>query len=203
MNQVKGTGQARIFKSSTLEFFTKTSPAITIAVYVPIISALIYWYATRFNPSLMNAVLWFAGGFVFWTLFEYIMHRFIFHFITDSPFVKRFHYLVHGVHHEYPRDHERLFMPPVPGLIILTVIFTLFYVILGKYTFIFLPGLMLGYLTYAFMHYSMHKYRPPRALRFLWTHHNLHHFKHSDKAYGVSSPFWDYIFGTMPPKDKP
>lgn len=202
MNQVKGTGQARIFKSPLLEFLTKTSPTITLVVYLPIVAWLVYWYVSNYSQSLTTTAAIFFGGYLFWTLFEYLMHRYIFHFISDSPVAKRFHYLVHGVHHEYPRDHERLFMPPVPGLLILSVIFSLQYLLLGHYTFIFLPGMLVGYLTYAFIHYSMHRFQPPKNLRFLWKHHNMHHFKYTDRAFGVSSPLWDYIFGTMPPREQ-
>lgn len=202
MEPVKGAGQARLFSSQFLEAFTKTSPTITLVTYVPILAGLFAYYLYAYAPAVTSAVSIFVGGFIFWTFFEYLMHRYIFHFVNESPMVKRFHYLIHGVHHEYPRDHERLFMPPVPGLIILSLIFTAQYLIAGKYVFAFLPGMMSGYLVYAFMHYSIHKFQPPKPLRFIWKHHNMHHFKHQNKAYGVSSPLWDYVFGTMPPAEK-
>jgi sterol desaturase/sphingolipid hydroxylase (fatty acid hydroxylase superfamily) len=33
----------------------------------------------------------------------------------------------------------------------------------------------------------------------LWLkhHHVLHHYRNPDRGYGVSTPLWDYIFGTM------
>jgi sterol desaturase/sphingolipid hydroxylase (fatty acid hydroxylase superfamily) len=73
--------------------------------------------------------------------------------------------------------------------------------LLGDYVFSFFSGFMIGYLTYAMIHYSMHAFRPPKGyFKWLWEYHNIHHFKHPDKAYGVSSPLWDHIFGTCPPE---
>ena len=33
-------------------------------------------------------------------------------------------------------------------------------------------------------------------------HHHLHHHVYEEKAFGVSSPIWDFIFGTLPPKGR-
>ena len=53
----------------------------------------------------------FLGGIFFWTFFEYMMHRFVFHLVTENPRTKRIAYIMHGNHHEFPRDRQRLFMP--------------------------------------------------------------------------------------------
>jgi sterol desaturase/sphingolipid hydroxylase (fatty acid hydroxylase superfamily) len=63
----------------------------------------------------------------------------------------------------------------------------------------FFPGFVSGYLAYGMIHYSMHAFRPPKnRLRFLWEYHNRHHYIDDEKGFGVSSPFWDIIFGTYP-----
>lgn len=60
---------------------------------------------------------------------------------------------------------------------------------------------MLGYAIYLFIHYVVHARKPPKNfLKYLWTHHSLHHYVFEDRAFGVSSPLWDIIFKTMPPK---
>jgi sterol desaturase/sphingolipid hydroxylase (fatty acid hydroxylase superfamily) len=93
-------------------------------------------------------------------------------------------------------------MPPVPSIIIALIFFQIFRLILKNMVFAFFAGFLLGYLVYASIHYSMHAMKPPKnKLRFLWEYHSKHHYKYPDKAFGVSSPFWDYIFGSLPPSE--
>lgn len=155
------------------------------------------------------APLTFLGLFVFalffWTFAEYLLHRYVFHWISENKFVQRFHFVMHGSHHLYPRDAERLLMPPVPGIIMATILFSFFYLIftlLGfpLYTWGFFPGFFLGYLLYSFLHRATHVVKPPKRFKYLWRHHSLHHYKYPDKAFGVSNTLWDRVFGTMPPK---
>jgi sterol desaturase/sphingolipid hydroxylase (fatty acid hydroxylase superfamily) len=105
---------------------------------------------------------------------------------------------MHGVHHEYPRDRDRLFMPPVPSVIISGIVFGLMYLVMGWQALAFFPGFILGYMLYASMHYAIHAYAPPRFLKALWRNHHLHHYKTPEKGFGVSSVLWDVIFGTVP-----
>jgi sterol desaturase/sphingolipid hydroxylase (fatty acid hydroxylase superfamily) len=201
MNQEKMKG--RIFKSSFLESLTKSNPPTTILFYTSLIIffLVISLRYTAFDIPTTGAL--YIMGIFTWTLIEYILHRFIFHIDDYLPFMKSFHYMVHGVHHENPRDHERLFMPPVPGLIIAFILFSFWYIFLGAKTFAFMAGLSNGYLLYAYIHFSVHTKPVYHPLRKLWKNHALHHFKYNDKAYGVSSPLWDIIFGTMPPARSP
>jgi sterol desaturase/sphingolipid hydroxylase (fatty acid hydroxylase superfamily) len=104
---------------------------------------------------------------------------------------------MHGNHHEFPRDRERLFMPAVPSIIISSVVFLLMYVLIGNNVFIFFPGFILGYLLYASMHYAIHAWNPPfKWMKPIWRNHHLHHYKNDEKGFGVSSHLWDKVFGT-------
>lgn len=185
-----------------MEMMTKTHPLVIYSIYVPIIIFMLYYGHTYKNLSILNEVLFFGGGALFWSLFEYLMHRHIFHMIAESPRVRRFVYTMHGVHHEYPRDQERLFMPPVPSLIIASIIFYLMYLAFGWYALSFFPGFLFGYLLYGSMHFAIHAFAPPKFLKALWRNHHLHHYKHPDKGFGVSSVLWDVIFRTVPKKEE-
>jgi len=205
MDKKHDSKQARLFQNPILEAMTKTSPLISIMVYLPVVMIFMYVAISIQGIPATTAFLWFIFAFLFWTLAEYILHRYLFHWISDSKIVMRMHYLMHGVHHDFPNDEERLLMPPVPGLILASILFGLiylFFLLLGhpQISWAFFPGFFLGYLLYSFMHYSIHKYKPPAFLKPLWIHHNLHHHKYPDKAFGVSSVFWDRIFGTLPPE---
>ncbi len=201
MATIKTKGQGRLFQNRFLEALTKTHPALIIGMYVPAsVVSLIYYYQ-YIESSGLTVFTVFLAGMLLWTFVEYVLHRYVFHFINESEWAQKFHYMVHGVHHEYPLDTERLIMPPVPSIFVAATFFGLFYLFMGTYTFCFLPGFIIGYLTYAMIHYSIHAFKPFKGFEYLWRHHNIHHFKHPDKAFGVSSPLWDIIFGTMPPKD--
>ena len=109
----------------------------------------------------------------------------MFHWISENKYVQRFHFIMHGSHHLYPRDTERLLMPPAPGLIMATLLFSIFYLIFSilgypVYTWGFFPGFFLGYLLYSFLHRATHVVKPPKRFKFLWRHHSLHHYKYPD-----------------------
>lgn len=199
-------GQATIFENKFLESLTKTDLKTNVIVYGSIVAVLVYTALFVKNIPFLTFIGLFAFALFFWTFAEYVLHRYLFHWITENKYVQRFHFIMHGSHHQYPRDKERLLMPPVPGIIMASALFGLFYLvflIIGfpVYTWAFFPGFFLGYLLYSFLHRATHVNRPPKRLKFIWRHHNLHHYKYPDKAFGVSSPFWDHVFGTMPPKN--
>ena len=201
MKKIESEGQIRVFNNRFLEVLTKSSPLIALAAYSPFIILFSFINYKQNILSFSTSLIIGLGGLISWTLFEYLIHRYIFHFINDSKIVQKIHFFIHGIHHQSPRDQERLIMPPLPGLIILSVFFILFKLILKHYVYAFLSGLLIGYLLYAFIHYSIHTYKPPSSfLRKLWTYHSLHHYKDAKICFGVSSPLWDLLLGTMPPK---
>src|ERR1017187_4061030 len=197
MANVKVKGSAKLFDNKILEALTRTHPLIILGIYIPLCGWLMWYFYTYVQASGGILVGVFFLGLFSWTFFEYILHRYIFHFVNDTKWAQRFHYFIHGVHHEYPKDKQRLFMPPVPSIIISLLFFLLFKLIMGNYAFVFFSGFMIGYLCYASIHYIIHAFRPPHNfLKFLWEYHNIHHFRAPNKAYGVSSPLWDMVFGT-------
>jgi len=198
-------GQAQIFKNPFLESLTKTNPLQNVIVYGSVIIGLIALAIVKIGLDPWIVVGLFTVGLFFWTFAEYMLHRYVFHWVTEAKWSQRFHFIMHGSHHQYPRDKERLLMPPVPGILMGSVLFGLFYVVFlvfgaPKLTFGFFPGFFTGYLLYSFVHRATHVMRPPKRFKKLWMHHSLHHYRYPDKAFGVSNTLWDRVFGTMPPK---
>ncbi len=193
------TGAGRIFKNPVLEALTKTHIAIPLVLFWSI-GAVTLWYSIGpLELPWSSVVLFFIGGIILFTLVEYLMHRFLYHIPADTPRGKRFQYVIHGIHHEHPRDKERLAMPPVVSIVLAALFIGLFRLSIGQEGYAFGGGFLFGYSTYLLVHYSVHIYKQPRSfLGVLWKHHNLHHYVGDDGAFGVSSPFWDYVFGTMP-----
>lgn len=201
--KIHNKGQARLFQNQYLEYLTKTHPFVIWGIYVPIIVAMLYYSVSTAGFSIGKMLLVFLSGAFFWSLFEYLIHRFIFHYTADTPTGKKITYILHGNHHEFPRDKQRLFMPPVPSLILASVVFMAMFFIakvcyVNLYVFSFFPGFMLGYLIYGTMHYAIHACNPPfKWMKPLWRNHHLHHYKQDHCGFGVSSTLWDQVFGTM------
>jgi 4-hydroxysphinganine ceramide fatty acyl 2-hydroxylase len=204
MSQVKVKGSARLFKNPFIEALTHTNPYITFIAYAPLIVLMfvigVYYYEVPVGRSF--GILVFAV--FFWTFSEYMLHRYLYHWVNDSKVVQRFHYMMHGAHHEYPKDLTRLFMPPVPGYLMAGLFYVIFLSVftllgLGGNLYPFYAGFMIGYMIYVYTHWAIHRFkRPKNKYGYIWDHHNIHHFKSPDKAFGVSSPFWDHVFKTMP-----
>ena len=192
-----------MFRSSFLERLTKTHPLVIWGMYLPLIGYALYFSITTLNLGTGFTLISFVSGIFFWSFFEYMIHRFAFHFGATSERAVKFVYLIHGNHHEYPRDRQRLFMPPVPSLIIASTLFLAQYGLaslagLQNLVFSFFSGFMLGYLIYATMHYAIHAWNPPfKWMKPLWRNHHLHHYKEEEMGFGVSSTLWDRVFGTM------
>jgi sterol desaturase/sphingolipid hydroxylase (fatty acid hydroxylase superfamily) len=196
--KIHNKGQAQLFKNSYLEMLTKTHPLVIWGVYLPAVLGLPYYSFHMLGFESLQIGFIFLGGMLFWTFFEYIMHRFVFHMVAESERAQKIVYVIHGNHHHFPRDKERLFMPPVPSLILASVVLSIMYLIMGKIAFMFFPGFLLGYLIYGTMHFAIHAWNPPfKWMKPLWRNHHLHHYKDEQKGYGVSTTIWDRVFGTM------
>lgn len=196
-------GAGRIFKNPVLEALTRTHIAVPLALFWSA-GLLTLWYSiARLGITWLSAIAFFLCGALLFTLVEYLMHRFMYHIPADTEKRKRFQYVIHGVHHDHPRDKSRLALPPLLSVVLAVLFITLFRLALGPGGYAFGGGFLFGYSTYLLAHYCIHMYKPPKNfLAIIWKHHNLHHYVGDDGAFGVSSPLWDYIFGTMPPDPK-
>ena len=191
-------GDVRLFENKLLERLSRISPQTVLAVYLPII-VLFAWKNFAIGVSTQTFVILFVSGVIFWTLFEFVLHRYVFHFFPEGEFQERVQFLFHGVHHQFPDDKDRLVMPVTLSLLITLLLFFVFNALLGDLVWGFFCGFMLGYLVYDMTHYGIHHIRTPRNAYFkrLWKHHMDHHYRDTNKAYGVSSTLWDHVFGTM------
>jgi sterol desaturase/sphingolipid hydroxylase (fatty acid hydroxylase superfamily) len=194
-----------MFESDFLERFSRINPITIFVVWVPVVAVVLYRSILRHELSLGATALLVLAGLLMWTLTEYVLHRFVFHWTDDSAFGRRFHFLLHGVHHDFPNDKDRLVMPlpfSMPfGVLFFSAFFFLFGMRIAEPLFV---GLVLGYLVYDGTHYAVHHFKQTNAVgRFIKRHHMLHHHMDHDGGFGVSSPLWDLVFRTMPHVKKP
>ncbi len=202
MKQDKTTyPNGRLFQNSILEKLTRTNVVYPISIFFSSSLGVLIYVTTTFNLKPGFILLSLFSGLFFWTFFEYIVHRFLFHIPPYNNFWKRFQYTVHGVHHEFPRDKTRVAMPPILSVLLASFFFFIYWLILGNYGLVLGSGFIAGYGIYLIIHYSTHARKAPQnKLRMLWLYHNWHHYRENSKAFGVSSPLWDYVFRTLPSK---
>jgi sterol desaturase/sphingolipid hydroxylase (fatty acid hydroxylase superfamily) len=194
----RNKGTKILFQNPILEKLTRTHIAVPLAIFAVYSCALLIWSATHTSLSVSQTVGLFFLGVIAFTWVEYMVHRYVFHMKTYTKIRAKLQYTIHGVHHEYPKDKDRLAMPPLLSVTIATILLLLFRLVMGDLVFAFLPGFIVGYAAYLAIHYMVHAFPPPNNfLKALWINHGIHHYKDGDLIYGVSSPLWDYVYGTM------
>ena len=188
----------RLFKYDWMEFFSKVHYSVPLIIYIPVVSY--YLYKSAISPVLnwWMIVGMYIGGIAMWTVVEYVLHRFIFHFEPSSDFGKKIHFLFHGVHHDYPNDSKRLVMPPAISIPLAFFFYFGFGLILpGDFLFPFFAGLVSGYLVYDMLHYAIHHaHFSGHWWNSIKAHHLKHHFKDPHSGFGVSTTFWDVVAGS-------
>lgn len=198
----------RLFKSDFLEFFTHIHPGVVLLLFVPVVAFFLVRAVQGFGGALLPVAIGYVGGLLLWSLAEYLLHRYVFHFEPEAEWLKRVWYLIHGVHHEQPQCKTRLVMPPVLSIPLALLHYALFVLVVGElfraphWVAPLFAGFITGYLIYDMVHYATHHLAMKRGFfKFLKRYHLLHHYKTPDDRYGISSPIWDVVFGTRPPKD--
>jgi 4-hydroxysphinganine ceramide fatty acyl 2-hydroxylase len=187
----------RMFESDFMEFFSRVHPVTPLVLYVPVIGYMLYVSLWQRQLSVVAVTGLFLLGVLLWTLIEYLIHRYVFHYEPKTRWGKRLHYVIHGVHHDYPNDARRLVMPPVISVPLAFLFYGLFLLIFGSLTSPVFAGLVFGYVCYDMLHYATHHLAMKRGT-WLWLkqYHLRHHFKDDQVGYGISSPLWDYVFRT-------
>ncbi len=123
----------RLFKSDFLEFFSHISPITVIVIWLPFAGFML-------SKGILESpagVSWlfipaaFLIGLFLWTFSEYMLHRFLFHFVPRNAWQERIIYLFHGVHHHQPQCKTRLVMPPAVSIPMAVIFYLLFNLVCG------------------------------------------------------------------------
>jgi sterol desaturase/sphingolipid hydroxylase (fatty acid hydroxylase superfamily) len=190
----------QMFETPLIERFSRIHPASPFVFWLPVLGYAAYRSLTGQAPV---AVPLFAGlllvGVLVWTFAEYTLHRWVFHYTGPRPWQRRMFFVLHGVHHDFPQDADRLVMPLGVSIPLGAVFYFLFHLVVGPTLAAPLwVGFALGYLAYDGTHFAVHHFRMgSRWGRWMKRYHMIHHHTGVDARYGVSSPLWDWVFGTM------
>jgi dihydroceramide fatty acyl 2-hydroxylase len=185
----------RMFENDLLDRLSRVHPVVPLVIFIPAIAVLFALGQEGVPP--LEVAAWIAGGYVFWTLTEYWMHRVVFHFEPEEGIGAKLHWIIHGVHHDHPNDPLRLVMPPSVSVPLAALFCTAFVLILGSSGWLLGVGFLMGYLIYDMTHFYVHHHKPKtRVGKLLRELHMRHHFQDHTRGFGVSVPFWDYVFRT-------
>lgn len=199
-----GKGSAPLF-GNFLEPVSKTPWWAIPIIWLPVVTFHFYVGLTNMN-KVFSTFLFCLGVFV-WTLIEYCMHRFLFHldeWLPDNNAALTLHFLLHGVHHYLPMDRYRLVMPPTLGIVLMAPIYKTVFGLLPTYwAYSGFAGGLFGYVCYDLTHYFLHHAKLPSYMRKLKKYHLEHHYKNYQLGFGVTSWFWDNVFGTYLGPDAP
>ncbi|KAI1474936.1 hypothetical protein K445DRAFT_320551 [Daldinia sp. EC12] len=196
----KGGASAPLF-GNFLEPLSLTPWWVVPMIWLPAVAYGVHLASQGFDTKLGLATS-FGGGVLLWTLIEYIMHRCLFHlddYLPDNRVGITLHFLLHGVHHYLPMDKYRLVMPPTLFVVLATpfwklahsVFFWDWYLATAVYC-----GGIFGYICYDLTHYFLHHQNLPLWYKDLKKYHLAHHFLDYELGFGVTSRFWDQVFGT-------
>ncbi len=190
----------RVYKNSFVENVLATShPALPGLWFGPFIAYGIYVAFTGWTGPLMGLGLVVLGALAF-TLIEYLLHRFPFHWHGGDKRRGRLRlFLMHGYHHQFPNDKTRLVAPPLMSWPLAAILIGLYWLLIPSLMWVVFAGTCVGYLFYDWAHYYTHHARNPTFWlgKVIRRSHAVHHYQLFHLNMGISSPLWDVVFGTF------
>lgn len=194
----RATRGVALLKSRGAELLLlRSDPSLPYLLTAPAIGWLLDGYLASGAAWLSGLGAFVVGG-LGWTLAEYLMHRFFFHFPATSDAMKVVTFISHGHHHVSPLDRRRLTATPVQlGSVVALFVGLYGLTFAAPFAQAALAGTLAGYAGYEAIHYLAHHGRPRGwLLKAIVDHHRRHHFEDSAKRWGISSPLWDWVFRT-------
>lgn len=180
-------------------YFRVNHPIIPTVLFGALAATFI-WLAQKQHPlSLWGILGGLLGGLFLWTLIEYALHRFVFHFTPKREPWRTLFSSLHLDHHRDTQDPGLIIAPPVVALSDSLIIFGILYLLTwnGPLALLLLAGIDLGYIFYEWVHYGVHQFNWNGGLwGYYKRYHFHHHFQKPAEGYGVTSPLWDLLLKT-------
>ncbi len=173
------------------------NPHIPFYLYTPITIGMILLSIFYVQIVWWKILIGFLSAVAFWTIFEYMMHRFFFHWEPKGKFWKKLLYTIHHGHHDYPNDSRLMLVGPIVSLPAFLIIWALVYLVVGHHAHSFMAGMASCYMFYDWLHYASHNYNFKNSFfQKLKIHHMRHHYENNDKNFAFTTLIWDIIMKT-------
>lgn len=176
----------RLVQSDWIEPITKNYWWMVPTLWLPIV--LLGLSHTSGDAGSALTVL---TGLAAWFPFEYVAHRFVFHCMRWP----RLQFVIHGLHHRFPLDAERLVFPAAPAMFAALLLWRAASLVTVPETSAgLMSGFTMGYIVYDLTHYALHyaKWSGP-----LTRHHRIHHYTRPDMNFGITTRCFDRLCGTL------
>ncbi|HEX7316771.1 MAG TPA: sterol desaturase family protein [Pyrinomonadaceae bacterium] len=194
MSRVKQTRRER---NQQVDRFQLYKPFI---FYIVVLSVMQFAVVRSGASSIPSAVGLFAVGLLTWGLYEYAIHRWILH---REPKAEGFNLpgnLTHLRHHADPNSLQRLNVQLSESIPVCVSYFLMAWALAGSWqaaTHLF-TGLIVGYFYYEYLDFQAHHGTSRgRLTRYFRKYHLQHHHYDATVRFGVTSPIFDYLFGTF------
>jgi len=165
----------------------------------PSLACLLLFLSLQQSPPWKQLLWLIPWGWFIWSLLEYALHRFFFHWIPHHRRFKKIIRSLHVSHHGDSRNPDKILVRPIYSLPVSALFLGGFYTVTGSLfaASALLTGLWLGFLYYELVHYRLHLSKADGGLlEYQRQGHFYHHFVDSNHCFGVTSPLWDWVFGT-------
>lgn len=187
-------------KRFLLKYFAAKSPWTVLYFLLPLSIALIFFLTRIEDFSLKSFALALPLAFLYWSLVEYIIHRWYFHLVPKNEKIRAITGSFHLYHHENPDDLEVINSGWVTGSVGVIFHFSVFRFLFGASTLqslYLILALLVVYYAYEWVHYLVHQriFKNP-LMRYLQNFHLTHHIRPKCN-YGQITPIWDYVLGTV------
>ena len=192
--------RVQVMKNRFIEDVFATSHPIMPGVWFgPVIAYGLYATVTSESFGALAGLGMFAVGVLIWTLIEYVLHRWLFHWTPRDTFSSKMKlFMMHGYHHEFPNDKWRLVAPPLMSWPIAAVVAAFYWMVAPTWFWPLFAGTVAGYLAYDWTHYATHHFKARTPFgKMVKRAHMIHHFKVFHLNMGISSPLWDFLLGSF------
>lgn len=193
MERVKKSKRER---NSEIDKFQLYKPFVFYAVVVGAMNVAV---VVSGAPSLVEIAGLLVVGLLTWGLYEYAIHRWVLH---REPREQGFNLpgnVTHLRHHADPQSLQRLNVQLSESIPVCATYCLIAWAVTGSWqsmTYLY-TGLIAGYFFYEYLDYQAHHgMARGRLIRYYRKYHLLHHHYDAKVRYGVTSPLFDFIFGT-------